>query len=313
MKTFRISLVCLSFMTLLSCSKWQETQVDKDVIEVFIPRDSLVTDIVSQLFYWYPVNGVEKYELQIASPSFNQINQLVLDTNLSGTQFEFTLKPGSYEWSIRGYNHSSSTDYTTYRLYIDSTLNLTSQTILLTSPKDHDTSNQLAQHFNWQALYNAENYLFELYQPKQTGQLVYTMVTTDNFIYYNLPDEGSFEWRVRGQNSNSLSNFSTRQLFTDTTAPNIPSLLIPASNAILNAGDVSFEWSKSNGIGSSTFDTLYVALDSTLSSLKDKKHASYGEATIDTLASGVYYWGVRSFDIAGNKSKMSAIRKFTLQ
>ncbi len=127
MKTHKLLIAILSIGGFTSCSTWQEKQIDEETVEVFLPRDSLRTDIATQLFYWYHVEGAEKYELQIVSPSFDRIDRLVLDTNVSDNKFEFTLQPGTYEWSIRAYNFSSSTGYTVYGLYIDSTLDLSNQ------------------------------------------------------------------------------------------------------------------------------------------------------------------------------------------
>ncbi len=313
MKIHKFIITIIGFSGLVSCSTWQEKQIDAETVDVFIPQDSLHTDIATQLFYWYHVEGADKYELQIVTPSFDQIDRLVLDTNVSDNKFEFTLQPGTYEWSIRAYNFSSTTGYTVYRLYIDSTLDLNNQKIVLNSPKDRDTTNVLSRQFSWQKLYNAENYVLEIYQPSVSGQLVYSYTSPNNSDSYNFTQEGSFEWRVRGINSSSQTTFSSREFYLDTTAPASPILKTPAKGVFLSPGNVSFEWTKSNTTGSSIFDTLYVATDSNLVNLRRKVYSRNNRGVGDTLSAGIYYWRVRSFDKAGNVGSFSSSRQFTIQ
>lgn len=296
-----------------ACSTWQEEQVDAEVVEVFVPRDSLQTDIATQLFYWYHVSGASKYELQIVTPSFDRIDRLMLDTNVAGNQYEFTLPPGSYEWSIRAYNGSSSTDYTVSRLYIDSTLDLTNQTVVLLNPLDRDTSNKGTYSFKWQKLYNADSYSFELYQPDRFGQLIHSQEVINDNLSYAPQMEGAFEWRVKALNDNSQTIFFERDFYRDATAPLAPSLTAPANNAMVSSSSVNFSW-QSDKTGSSIKDTLVLSTDSAFGSLPYAKYYSpNGEVKADTLSTGVYYWRVRSYDKAGNIGNWSVGRKFTAQ
>lgn len=313
MKIYKALITLFVGLCLASCSTWQEEQIDEKVVEIFLPRDSLVTDIATQLFYWYDVEGATKYELQVVTPSFERIDRLILDTNVARNQFEFTLQPGVYEWSLRAYNSSSSTGYTVYRLIIDSTFNLVNQKIVLVSPNDKDTSNRSEYRFGWQALYNATDYRFELYQPNVFGQLVHSENGPNNYVDYTPNLEGQFEWRVRGINNSSQTLFSAREFYADTTSPQVVTLSSPASNALLNTGDISFSWNQPAHSGAFTFDTLYVATDSSLTNIRRKFYSIDEQVTADTLSQGSYYWGVQSFDSAGNKGELNSSRKLTIQ
>ncbi len=313
MRIYRYILALVSFFAVYSCSTWQEPQIDEESIEIFIPRDSLRTDQFSQLFYWYHVEGAEKYELQIVTPSFDRIDRLILDTNVTDNKFEFTLTPGTYEWSLRAYNFSSSTGYTVRTLFIDTTTNLAIQKVLLQSPPDRDTTNLTARNFRWQSLYNADNYLFEIYQPTINGQLIHSEKATGNFLNYDVKGEGAFEWHVRAQNTSGQTGFSTRGFYVDTTAPLMPILQKPAVGVFLPPGNIDFEWTRATNTGSSVFDTLYVATDSSFTNIRRKVYSKTGKATADTLSNGIYYWGVRSFDRAGNSGTLSLSRQFTVQ
>lgn len=313
MKTLRYVLGLLMLLPMAACHKWQEPQIDEEVVEVFIPRDSLVTDIATQLFYWYDVEWALKYELQIVTPTFASIDRLMLDTNISGTKYEFTLPPGEYEWSVRAYNGSSSTDYTVHRLYIDSTLDLTNQSLVLMKPVDRDTSNTGLYHFQWQGLYNADYYRFELYQPSVSGQLITSKEVQTDTVKYAPQIEGAFEWRVKAVNSSSQSTYFNREFYRDATPPGAPSLSSPTNGEYISSGTVDFSWISNRGGGSSITDSVFLSTDSTFSTIPYAKFlGDKGQLQLDTLSSGSYYWRVRSYDKAGNIGNWSNGRNFSL-
>lgn len=296
----------------VSCTEWEEPQIDKEVIEILTPRDSLVTSVVTQLFFWSEVSDAIDYELQIVSPSFQQIDRFVLDTILTSNKFQFTLVPGDYEWSVRAFNNSSATPYTVHRLFIDSTIDLTTQTLQLISPSDFDTTNVLNKTFNWQNLYNADNYNFELWQPDETGQLVHQRTVFTDTLKYNLSAEGAYLWKVRAQNQLTNTVFSSRTFLIDTTAPNTPSLLEPDTNAVVSDNLIDFRWSRgSTNAGSVITDTLFLATDGNFINLTHTIPTRSTLFVLDTLSPGQYYWRVRSADAAGNSSSYSTTRTFT--
>lgn len=313
MKAFRrIGAIALAILA-GACSTWQEEQINEAVVEIFVPRDSLQTNIATQLFYWYHVSGATKYELQIATPTFDKIDRLVLDTNVTGNQYELTLSPGSYEWRVRAFNGSSATDFTVSRLYIDSTLDLTNQTVVLLNPLDRDTSNRGSYSFKWQKLYNADSYQFELFQPDRFGQLIHSKEVISDNLNFSPETQGSFEWRVKAMNSTSQTVFFEREFYRDATPPLAPSLQSPANNAMLSGATINFTW-QSDRTGSSIKDTLFLSTDSSFGGVPYAKYYSPNEeAVADTLSTGVYYWRVRSYDKAGNIGAWSTSRKFTAQ
>lgn len=313
MKVLRVIMSTALILIMAACSTWQEKQIDEEVVEVFVPRDSLQTEIATQLFYWYYVNGATNYELQIVTPSFARIDRLILDTVIAGNRYEFTLSPGTYEWSIRAFNGSSSTDYTVSRLYIDSTLDLTNQTVVLLSPLNKDTSNLGTYMFKWQKLYNADSYQFELFQPDRFGQLIHSQELINENLNYSPQTEGAFEWRVKAINDNSQTVFFEREFYRDATSPLAPNLQAPSNNAMLSNATINFNW-QSDRTGSSVKDTLFLSTDSSFGGLPYAKYYSpNGKVVADTLSTGVYYWRVRSYDRAGNIGAWSVIRKFTSQ
>ncbi|QNR23221.1 fibronectin type III domain-containing protein [Croceimicrobium hydrocarbonivorans] len=297
---------------LVACTEFQEPQLDDEKIEIFIPRDSLVTELSSQLFYWYEVDGALDYEFQIAQPNFEQINRLVVDTIVTETKVRFTLAPGAYEWRVRAFNNSSATAYTLYRLYVDSTLDLSSQEVLLLSPADKDTTNKKNQILKWQSLYNAEYYTIDLAAGNSFGTILNSWSPVEPSQNINLDEEGNYLWRVRALNTTSLSPYSERSFFLDTTAPAKPQLISPSNGQSLSNASVNFQWLHYRMGGASIRDSIQLATDSLFLLIYADAEVRGTSLVVDTLSSGQYFWRLKSIDKAGNRSPFSSVRSFQI-
>lgn len=295
-----------------ACSEFEEPQIDNDTIQIITPRDGLQTTIASQLFFWEFQDGALEYELQIVTPSFDLIDQFILDTTTTGNKFRFTLSPGQYEWRVRGYNNSSATAFTYATLVIDSTADLSGIDLILTGPGDNDTSNSLSQTFSWQDLYNADQYRFELWSPDISGTLSSSAVVTASPHKDSATAEGPFLWRVRAENNLGNTVYSVRNIYLDTTKPGMPNLSVPANGATIT-DTVTFSWTRGSNTGSSLIDKLILSSDSTFSTIWLEDSTRTRTYLVDTLQAGTYYWKVRSRDKAGNIGKYSNFRTFTQQ
>lgn len=306
---FILSAICAMF--LLSCEDFFEANLEKESIHILAPANGQETNISTITFWWNEVEGAEGYNLQIVSPTFSNITQLVLDTNITKNKFTCSLLPGTYQWKVNAYNNSSETDYMTYSLTIDSTADLTQQTILLTLPSNYDTTNQTLFAFMWDTLYNADDYRFEIWTPNFSGSNVVSVTLETGSFNYTL-EEGAYEWGVRGQNSSTNTQYSKRTLYVDITNPNTPILLTPASNATLNDTVIDFSWSHGTVTGSSIKDSLFIYTDSLMVNIKLQKYLN-ATTFSDSLGLGSYFWRVRSIDAAGNYSNYGLLRKFNIQ
>ncbi len=292
-----------------SCVLFEEPNVEEEWVEVIVPRDSLRTEIATQLFYWNEVSGAVDYELQLVTPTFERIDRFLLDTLVQGDKFTFTLAPGTYQWRIRALNFSSSTGFTTHTLFIDSTSDLSNQQLILQTPFNRDTSARITINFSWLPLYNAEDYELELWTPTIGQNRVFNQTVSDAQVSYALAGTGSFEWRVRARNSGSVSMYETRTFFIDREAPSIPLLSSPLEGANITNDTISFSWSRPQTSGSSLHDTLYMSTDSTFV----QKSKYYSRPTIFNLTAtpiGTYYWKVKTSDKAGNSGGFSVTKSF---
>ncbi|MCR9155549.1 MAG: hypothetical protein NXI09_15700 [Bacteroidetes bacterium] len=303
----------LLFMNIYSCTEFQEKQLQEDAVEVFIPRDGLRTDVATQQFYWYELAGAEDYQLQVASPDFQEIERLVLDTIMTNTRLFLTLAPGDYEWRVRAFNNSSASLFSSRRLYIDSTLNLSNQTVQIVDPSDQDTSNKMSYKFRWQELYNADQYTVDLASDKDFSSIIQNWTVNVPELEIIVPSEGGYHWRVRAINPSSVSPYSSRSFFVDTTAPQVPLLVSPGNGQVLLGNSVNFLWQRQSAGISSVRDSLQISKDSLFSNSHVNLLLDVNSLNLDTLGSDSYFWRVQSIDKAFNSSDWSGASEFVIQ
>ena len=301
-------LLLLTGILLLSftaCQDLVEINLAKKNIVVLAPSDNTVSPNYIQTFWWEEVKGANSYNLQIVKPSFNSIQQLNLDTTITTTQFSHSLLPGIYQWRVRALNGSSNTEYAVYNLTIDSTLDLSNQWVILTSPGDNDSSSTASHTFSWQTLNNTDSYLFQVII---SGLPIHTQTLTNTNASYTFTDDGTYQWRVLAQNGNSTSSpvTSTRNITIDRTAPGTPQLLSPYANDTAS-NPVNLTWTRD---ASATKDSVYVYADTNLTTLVTSELTTSTNFNFNGTTGQDYFWRVRSLDAVGNKSAYSARRKF---
>ena len=290
-----------------------ELDLSKSAVTLISPTDNLQTSTLTHTFWWYEVEGAMGYELQVVSPSFTSPATLVLDSTTISDQYTLALSPGEYEWQVRAYNASSTTAFTTYALTIDSTTNIAAQVMVLTAPANNLVANEMSMTFRWDTLYNADDYRFELATPDFNGtQVISPLTITGDSTVHVFTAEGTYEWRVRGQNQFSSTAYTTHALEIDTTRPNTPVLVAPANNALYPDTSNTLFWDRGVVTGSTIMDSLYIYADTNMTTLVQGVYTSNTSYT-DSLGPGAFYWRVISIDAANNRSDYSALRKFTIQ
>ncbi|GIK68919.1 MAG: hypothetical protein BroJett020_02140 [Bacteroidota bacterium] len=304
-----VLLICLT-----ACTDIFEKNLEKQTVILLSPANNLQTELSSHTFWWEEIKQARNYNLQVVKGSFAQVQALVLDTHIVDEKFSFVLQPGIYQWRVRAYNNGSSTAFSTFTLQIDSTYDLSQQQVVLIAPSNNFITNNPLPTFQWYELYNANTYRFEIHTTNWSGSLAESPQLLSGGSYtpaLALP-EGTYEWGVQALNNTSASPFSTRTLVIDTTSPGIPMLVSPLTNAILPNALFTFTWNRAVDNGSTLTDSLSIYADTNLTNLV-KAVYSVTTSYADSLGTGNYFWRVRTFDAAGNKSGYSLVRKFTIQ
>jgi hypothetical protein len=150
-----------------------------------------------------------------------------------------------------------------------------------------------------------------------SGLLRYTSTVSTFTPASDLAAGTVFYWRVRSFGAYGLSGFSEVRNFKTGNPPSTPTLVLPASNALTTDYTPRLDWSNSTLPASTTFQKyeLQLATDDTFTSptsvdivgpATSSEHTPGADLTPNTI----YYWRVRAYNMAGEYSSWSLVRKF---
>lgn len=294
----------------VSCNDFFEKDISEEVVDLIIPTNNDTSSTNNVHFKWNELAGASFYNLQIVKPSFTNINEFVLDSNINGDEFYYVLSPGNYQFKIRGENSAYQSLYTgPYTLVVDSVSDLTNQVVPLLSPVDLIYSNASNFTFSWQSVYSAVTYEFQLRAGADfgsSGTILHSAPGIYGTAYSTpaglFPTEGSYAWGVKAVNQTSSSAFSDGTIYIDLTAPNSPLSVSPNHGASF-ADTVVLKWSVGadpGTINSPVSRYIQIASDTLFTNVLQTYTIS-----VDTLQhvftnSGTYWWRVYTLDQAGN-------------
>lgn len=304
-----INLVCCLGL-LIGCKEiFFVEDISNEQVTILAPTNTAVVKSGNVTFSWQSVIEANSYQIQIATPTFANATQIVLDSTLQATTFSKEITTGSYQWRIKAINSGYETNYTTNTFTATGT-SLTQSTVKLVLPEDNTITNIANQTLTWNAIVGATEYRIQVLKPDVNGTKEEDATTTNTSKGYNFPD-GNYTWQVRAQNAIENSPFTARKILVDTAPPNTPELETPADNASSSTASVDFKWKRTAIAGSVETDSIYVYTNTTLSTLNFKDIGT-SKALTKTMNAGTYYWVVKSFDKAGNKSTQSNTFTFTI-
>jgi len=148
--TLLFSFSAVTSLFLWACSDIVSEDLDDEAVFVEAPANGVTSSEYTQTFIWREVDGAERYQLRIVKPNFTQIQQIVVDTHVTGLTFVYNFTPGEFEWGIRAKNNTSETDWFIRKITIDSSANLTGSTIILSAPANDAALNDSVLTFTWQ-------------------------------------------------------------------------------------------------------------------------------------------------------------------
>lgn len=307
-------LICNVILLLNSCSLITEPDISGSEVYLIAPYDCLRTTTATHTFWWDYVSDAEKYNLIIVSPSWDSVISLVVDTNVSGNKFYYTLNPGDYDWAVSAYNYSSATDYSINHLTIDTTSSLYNQVVVLNLPVNNTSTNDESVLFSWYKISSADSYIFDIRYTDWQGSSVFPSKNTSyDTVKYQIEEEGVYAWGVQARNDFSNTLFTTRTLIIDRTPPGQSSFVQPAYSGDTIQGDNKvLSWTRPGESLSTVSDSLFIATDSlfTPSKIKDIVVTDQTEFSMSDYSSGFYFCKLRSFDAAGNMANISEPVKF---
>lgn len=105
--------ILLILSVFIACDDIIEVEdISGKTVTVLAPKNDTVVDSMV-VFSWQALEGADSYHLQVATPSFENASQIMVDTLLETTSYTKPLASGVYEWRVRAENPGYETDYTT--------------------------------------------------------------------------------------------------------------------------------------------------------------------------------------------------------
>ena len=315
-------LLFLTFLTFISysCDDIFVPDISNEKVELLSPSDGFSTNSSLVNFQWQALDDAEAYVIQLASPSFDAIQELT-DTTTNDIKLSLSLLTGPYEWRVFGINsayQSKNSDPRLLNVIIDSLADLSQQILLINSPLDNSCINQTNITFSWDELVNADVYTFQLASDPSFSDLLINTGIYDNSYVWESDYEDSYYWRVRADNgnTNTFTNWSIRSFTIDVTAPDTPYDLLPEDGDTLNIADApSLSWQSSTEAAG---DSLFIYDADDLTSLIWQgllETNSFDLNTISNILSSDqhYYWHLNTIDKAGNVSDYSVLFSFSIE
>ncbi|NTD96998.1 fibronectin type III domain-containing protein [Agrobacterium tumefaciens] len=117
--------------------------------------------------------------------------------------------------------------------------------ITILAPADKIETNSYQQTFWWNPMADALAYRLQVVSPdfeKVSKVLIDTLIRSEKFVY--TLDPGKYQWRVRGENGSSASNYSDRflEVFPSSLKDQILQVTSPANGIYLADQSLSLSW-----------------------------------------------------------------------
>lgn len=93
--------------------------ISNKTVTVLAPTNSVVLNNTTITFTWESVSEANAYTIQIATPNFENAQQILLDSTVSTTSYTKLLDYNTYEWRVRAKNSEYNTLYTTQNFTVE--------------------------------------------------------------------------------------------------------------------------------------------------------------------------------------------------
>lgn len=303
--------ICVLLALTLTFSSCEEILFEQDITntnpEILAPKENAVWNSSTVLFQWSAVEGATSYEVQLASPNFENAGQIVFNIIVEETSYSEELPPKNYEWRVRAKNSGYSSAFTSARFKVENNEDFSSEKVALIFPPNNHISNKSKNTLEWQEVDNAQIYRVQVLE---NSELILEETSTTNSVEIDFP-EGEFTWKIRGENEFQNTIYSGRSIVVDKTSPNTPTLVKPENNSSTTNTSLSFAWNRTPIAGSTESDSLYIYKDVELQDLEKKARVTNSYTQILNRQE-TYYWYMKSFDEAGNLSQRSEVFSFTI-
>lgn len=307
-----------SFIFWASCSDVLIPNIESDEILLISPLENAVFTNGEITFIWNGADEIDDFLLEVATPSFSELERLVVDTFTEQRQLTLSLPNGMFEWRVSGFNSAFSTNCCEIGRFsiVDSNEVDTLNRISLILPLDSATINPLPVQFSWEQHDRYNSYRIQIATDSDFTNLLANNIISTNSFALTLVNQTTYYWRVAGFENQAEGPYTTRQFTLDYNPPSRPTLTFPQDNATLDisTNDPDFSWTSSSDAIAGRLELFNDpgATDLAFSLLMEGNSINL-DSLAEIPAIGTYYWHVSVRDEVGNFSAPSLIQQVTLE
>jgi hypothetical protein len=307
-------LVLFISLSLFGCKDFIEKNISEETPILILPSNNSTINANPVHIKWEELEGATKYRIEIASPEFGNIQSFPLDSIVTGTNFYFALDSAQYEIRITAMNAGfSSKPSAIKRFWVGTSQGGSNGTVTLGSPLAGAYYNEdFPGNFSWntQALGAVSSCTFELHETELFSGPLLDIADQLNSVAINSLDgtqlaEGTYSWGVKAYlAAGGETNYSKRVFYIDKTAPGLCTPSLPANNASVSSGSITFSWDLPTDVGtiqSPVGGRVEVSTFSNFATIYKTGSSTSNSVTISNVAPGTYYWRVILKDEAGNE------------
>ena len=212
---YALGLVCC----FVGCDDIIEVEdISNKTVTILAPTHESVVNTTDVIFSWETLDEAESYTLQIATPNFENAQQILLDSTVSITSFSNQLDFGTYQWRIRAENSVYTTAYSTQTFSVNANLapDISDDDVTLLSPANNTTFGTTdTLNFSWETIDDAEEYVLQIVTPDfdTATETIESLTTTETSFSTSNLEAGSYQWRVKAVNTDFETEY-TIQNFT---------------------------------------------------------------------------------------------------
>ena len=189
---------------------------------------------------------------------------------------------------------------------------LADETIVLLAPPNNHVTTTATITFWWEELEGADEYNLQIVSPRFDSiiQLTIDSLVQNNKFTVTL-SPGIYQWRLRGENSATTTDYVTRNLTIDTTtdlSQQIMVLVAPTNNLITNSFSIFFDWNALTNAEDYRFEIATPDFTNGANVLNINLGGDSINYTI--TAEGTYQWQVRAQNAFSNTAYTT--RTFTV-
>ncbi|MFH6986044.1 hypothetical protein [Marinoscillum luteum] len=266
--------------------------------EIISPTNgSLIIGKTAKL-WWEKMPGATQYEVRLVSPSFSDLQELLLDTLTTSNKMSVSLPEGSYEWELRGTNASYASDWVRQSFAVDSVqvLDISQETIGQLSPSQDVLIIGAGVDLWWEQVTGATAYHVKIASPNLANpqRVLLDTSISQNQLHKALPP-GTYEWQVRGANARYQTGTASGTFRMDVAVDisgSIVKLSAPGDSLVTSMHDLTFWWEEL--AGAETYDFILVSPSFEHIELLVNEQELVNNKLQLNLDSGSYQWGVRA-------------------